>query len=519
MIRRPRVHVRRAFGLGLFCALALAWLAGETARAGDDHWIRSASLYPERLSVNARYVLQRYRAEPHPLAMVIAPDGGYATYWRCNGPDCRLGDEFYVRKALDLCRQRAHIGDCLVHSIRDRVIWPVPEVFDSDIRSRLVVPWKHENAGPEKALGVIVHVPGFAGHRYPPALDHPIAPYYLKMLNKQGYDTFRLNIAHFDYSRTEHLELGQKIRSTVEELKQRGYDRIFLNGQSRGAWEILSASRIDLGIDGAMLFVPAAHGRVTRWNGSLNRRYNMARDDFSDIVAAAGPYRYLFAFFRGDEYDPGERVFTLSKHMHPQAQYFVLHEPEHLVGHGGGGRIAFHKIYGGCLEQFLEGRSVDFLLCPRTFVPEADIDAATLEHLLALGAQPVFGADLRRHVTDRAFFPAVGWGGWWGMHATADGKLLEWFPGSYLTGNTLESSWRIDGDRFCIVGSPRQNRNHYCYRLFAMPSGNTGFIAPDGLAFVTQSTAASSPDQLPFRPGDWMALEAETGVETGSDAD
>lgn len=509
----------RAARFTILCALALAWLAGAAVQAGDSAWVRPATAYPETLSVNARYVLERYRAEPHPLAMVIAPDGGYATYWRCNGPDCELDDEFYVRKALDLCRERAHVGDCLVHSIRDRVIWPVRETFDTDIRSRLVVPWKHENAGPDEAKGAIVHVPGFAGHRYPPALDHPIAPYYLRKLNQQGYDTFRLNIAHFDYSRTDHVELGRKIRSTVRELRQRGYRKVFLNGQSRGAWEILSASRDSLGIDGAMLFVPAAHGRVTRWNGSLNRRFNSARDDFRDLIASAEPNRYLFAFFKGDEYDPGERVFTLWRQMHPEAVYFVLDSPEHLAGHGSGGRIAFHTIYGGCLEQFLEGRAVDFLLCPAAFRPEKDTDAATHDHLLTLGAERMTGDDLLQHLTDRAFFPAAGWGGWWGMHATSDGKLLEWFPGSYLTGNTLESTWQIDQDRFCIVGSPRQNRNHYCYVVFRMPSGNTGFIAPDGLAFVTQSTEATGPDQLPFRPGDWMALEAESGIETGSDAE
>lgn len=491
---------------GLLTAILLAGTAAAQNKPEDTRWLRQVANYPEKLSVSARYVIGRYEAEPHPLVLVVAPDGGYATYWRCNGPDCRLDDAVYVGKALRLCEERSHLGECLVYAVRDRILWPTPPVFETEIRSKLVVPWKFTNKGAEQARGVIVHVPGYAGHRYPPTLDHPVAPYYLRKLNQDGYDVLRLNIAHFDYGSTDYVELSQKLRETVSGLRKGGYRRVFLNGQSRGAWEILSASASGLGIDGAMLFVPAAHGRPVRWDGEENSRYERARQDFTRLVENAGRYRFLFAFFKGDEYDPGDRVETLSGRTvdDPAVEQFILDNPSDLEGHGAAGRIAFHTIYGPCLEQFLEGGNVQFHDCRNDFTASSELHAATESHLIELGGIRLQGVSLKAHLLDRAFFPTSGHGGWWGYHLSGNGDLLQWFPGDYLTGNTLQAEWEAHGDNFCVRESRRLNSNNYCYRVYLMPTGNTGLVAPDGLAFVVQSIKAGTPEDLPFRPGDWM---------------
>lgn len=492
-------------------ALLVAAGAIGQVQADDHRWIRPVAEYPERLSVSARYVIERYEQESNPLALVVAPDGGYATYWRCNGSNCLLDDGIYVERALKLCQERAHIGACLVHSIRDRLLWPTPPVFDTKIRSRLIVPWQFNNQGPDTAKGVIVHVPGFSGHRYPPALDHPVAPYYLRKLNQADYDVYRLNIAHFDYGSTDYAELGQKISETVSGLREDGYKNVFLNGQSRGAWEILSASSQGLGIDGAMLFVPAAHGRLHRWDGDTNPRFERAVQDFEDLMADAGAHRYLFTFFEGDQYDPGERISTLDARLSntPNPGLFVLDDPADLAGHGAGGRVAFHEIYGLCLEQFLEGSSVTFSECREDFRLAGERYASTETHLTDLGGIRLQGVSLDAHLISRAFYPITGHRGWWGYHLAEDGNLLQWFPGSYLTGNTLVAGWETDEDRFCVLRSRRLNSNHYCYRVYLMPSGNTGLVAPDGLAFIVSSVRAERPEDLSFKPGDWMGLESE----------
>lgn len=474
------------------------------------------SAYPEKLSVSARYVIERYENEPYPLALVVAPDGGYATYWRCNSADCVFDDAVYVGKALKLCEERSHLGECLVYAVRDRMLWPTPPVFETEIRSKLIVPWKFTNDGPDKAKGVIVHVPGYAGHRYPPTLDHPVAPYYLRKLNQKGYDVLRLNIAHFDYGSTDYEELSQKLRDVVSGLRKGGYARVFLNGQSRGAWEILSASANGLGIDGAMLFVPAAHGRPIRWDGSTNSRYAIAVEDFDELMQRAGRYRFLFAFFDGDQYDPGGRADTLATRAAdgPDLEQYVLDDPGDLAGHGAAGRIAFQKIYGPCLETFLEGRDVDFQHCRDAFRLAGEREAATEAHLIELGGIRLTAPSLRSYLRASALYPAVGHGGWWGYHMAADGKLLQWFPGNYLTGNTLQAEWETRNDNFCVRGSRRLNSSDYCYRVYLMPSGNIGLVAPDGLAFVVSTIKAETPEDLPFQPGDW---KGETGNRTGAD--
>ncbi|WP_416897010.1 MAG: hypothetical protein ACMVY4_16080 [Minwuia sp.] len=510
--------VVRTFGLTVASALAtlpallfgtthaddeLAWSRAAITPPGE--WIRAESDYPQKLSIHARYTIERYKQEPFPLALVVAPDGGYATYWRCSDAHCSLDDQVYVQKALKACRERAHIGECLVHSIRHKQVWPVPVVYEADIRARLITPWHHQKFGPEQAKGAIVHVPGFAGHRFPTAMDHPLTPFHLSQLNKEGYDTFRLNIAHYDYSRTDRPELNRTLKSTVRQLRREGYRKVFLNGQSRGAWEILAASSEDLGIDGAMLFVPAAHGRAESWDGSPSRRFRQSAQDFRQLIAAAGRERFLFAFFRGDEYDPGGRAETLMQIRANDigSKIAVLDGPDNLAGHGAAGRIAFYRQYGTCLSRFLEGEEVDFDTCRTPFALNDELDASTEAHILELGGMRLKGKELDLYMDNRAVFPAIGTPGWWGFHARTDGSILQWFPGRYLTGNTLESHWRIDGDAFCIIDSPRQNSNFYCYDVYRMPDGKVGLVAPDGLAVIARTETSNPTLGLSFQPGDW----------------
>ncbi|WP_417516517.1 hypothetical protein [Minwuia sp.] len=500
------MQIRAAFLLTIAC-LGLLAVACSARSAGEDdkRWVQPEAAYPERLSIHARDTIHRYRNEPFPLALVIAPDGGYATYWRCRDENCRFDDEVYVERALKVCAERAHIGDCLVHSIRDKTIWPVPQQFETEVRSRLVVPWLHENRGPAEAKGAVVHIPGFAGHRYPSTLDHPITPYHLLHLNRRGYDTFRLNIAHYDYSRTDRRELGDMLVNTVRRLRDEGYRRVFLNGQSRGAWEILAATPRGLGIDGAMLFAPAAHGRAEGWSGKPNPRFEKSEEDFDRLVQGAADLPYFFAFFQGDPYDPGGRAETLGTRLRERigTTVAVLDQPAELAGHGAGGRVAFHRIYGVCLEDFLAGAPVRFEDCATPFSLSDNRAAATEAHLIDLGGTRVEGVALKRLMRGRALYPIVGPPGWGGFHARPDGELLQWFPGDYLTGNRIEAEWRIEDDEFCIIDSPRMSRNRYCYRVYDMPDGSVGLVAPDGLALVAGTKAASEESELGFEPGDW----------------
>ncbi|PJK30398.1 hypothetical protein [Minwuia thermotolerans] len=466
--------------------------------------------YPPTLSLGVKRKLARYREEPWPLAFVVAPDGGYATYWRCSGPGCDGTDREYVAQVQEVCRRFGHKGDCLVHSIRDRKIWPGPEVFETGVRSRLIVPWKHDNIGPERARGVIVHIPGFGGDRYPPSLDHERAPFFLRQTNKEGWDTYRLNIAHYDYGIDNEAEINARIAETVREMRRRGYARVYLNGQSRGAWQILGAAQAsDLAIDGAFIMVPAAHGRAETWDGRTNPRYADSDADFRELIAPLGRYRLFFGFFRGDQYDPGGRAEAIGE-LHGDRvgeSIFVLDRPPDLAGHGATWHRAFDGLYARCVRDFLEGIPVAFESCTDPLSLENDGMVATREHVIARGGERMEDAELRRFFDGRAAFPAAGPRGWWGLLAEPGGGLLQWFPGSYLTGNTIRSEWRVEDDGFCIIGSPRLNANRYCYDVYRLDDGRVAMVAPDGLAFVGATQPADDVAALGFTPGDWRGEE------------
>jgi hypothetical protein len=284
---------------------------------------------------------------------------------------------------------------------------------------------------------------------------------------------------------------------------------VFLAGQSRGAWQILGALSRDIDVDGAFLAAPAAHGRPVSWSGKENRRFPRAADDWEKLIADVGAHRLFLTFFDGDEYDPGGRVEALQRLLGDRigSDVFVLDRPENHAGHGAAAHTAFFAAYGDCLTDFLDGETVAFETCRRPLDPDNERHAATEPALAERGGEPVASAELEGFFSGRAIYPARGNRGWWGMLARPDGSLLQWFAGSYLTGNTLEARWEIDDGRFCVVDSLRLDRNRYCYAVYRMPSGKIGLLTPDGMALVVATEPARTAGDLAFRPGDWKGSE------------
>jgi pimeloyl-ACP methyl ester carboxylesterase len=108
--------------------------------------------------------------------------------------------------------------------------------------------------GPQQAKGVVVWSHGRSINSEDSQSPTPV---YLKSLREDGWDVLRFNrLAKVD-------SLGESTRHLVDhvaELKQRGYKRVVLAGQSFGGFLSLMAADATPEVDAVIATAPAAFG-------------------------------------------------------------------------------------------------------------------------------------------------------------------------------------------------------------------------------------------------------------------
>ncbi len=151
--------------------------------------------------------------------------------------------------------------------------------------------------GPQAAEGVVIWSHGYGG----PAVDHRRRnlPGPLALLNDAGWDVLR-----FDRDPAEDtlpVALSTLLRA-LPLLREAGYRRIVLGGQSRGGWQsVMAAAERPDWVHAVLAFAPAAHGEAARPNNLA-----AAAEDFRRLLAglpASGP-RLAVAVFAEDPFDP-----------------------------------------------------------------------------------------------------------------------------------------------------------------------------------------------------------------------
>ncbi len=496
--------MRQGHGLvRCYLASVLVFLAG--CVLVRESAAQDPSGYPQTLSLYVKKRLEAYQNLPFPLAFLITKDGGYAVAWRCQGPTCNAPATHYLEQAQASCRTFGHLGDCLVHSIGREQVWPQAYHFEEAVRSRLVEPFRLVRRGPAQAQGVVLYVPGHNGNRYPPSLTYSLVPPYLRLFHATGYDVLRYNIAYYDYSIVNEEEIDQAIRQAIVTLREQGYRKVVLAGQSRGAWHILRAAREALPIEAAIVAVPAAHGQVEEWDGQLNKRFSRNNADFEKIIAALADVRILFLFFAGDTYDAGGKVGLVQQHLGARLgrDMVVINAPQELRGHGAAEKQAFTAAYGDCVVQFAGGAPIELPTCRRALDLTQPGLMATEAHVQAGGGQRLTADALRAYVVGQAFVSSETNKAWFGYYFADAGTVLHWFPGDYLLGNTLQASWAVEGDKLCLIGSLRHNAQRSCYALYVMPNGRPAWVDIEGAASLFSRFAYESPAGFDFTPGNW----------------
>ncbi|MGX9966494.1 hypothetical protein ACVFYP_24435 [Roseomonas sp. F4] len=230
----------------------------------------------------------------------------------------------------------------------------------------LALPAMAEEAGPLRTeAGVVARDAAALGalvwlHPHYTEGPPPTAPAWTARLTAAGWDLWRYDRA----GGRDPLEAGAAgLAVGSAALRARGYRRVVLVGESRGAFVALVALRT-LGLaDAVVLAAPAAHGR------QLERR-PQALADFSAALAAArlGPgQRLALLLFRDDAWDPDPAARAAAFRAATERLGFaglLLDRPPAPIGHGGVQDEAFDGLFGACLAGFLDFSRPPVSHCP-----------------------------------------------------------------------------------------------------------------------------------------------------------
>lgn len=194
------------------------------------------------------------------------------------------------------------------------------------------------NAGPAAAKGAVIWNHG-VNFLYGSEASQAPLPVFLTLFRDAGWDVFRLLRPRMS---EEPRGSSAEIAATADRLRQQGYARIVLAGQSGGAWLSLMAAG-ETNIDAVIANAPA-------WYGTDHPTYLKNGFILLDYVNAIRHGRIMIGYFAGDPYDPGGRAqksaALLEAHGVP---HVVLDRPSGFAGHFSGNTALFARRFGACL--------------------------------------------------------------------------------------------------------------------------------------------------------------------------
>lgn len=199
--------------------------------------------------------------------------------------------------------------------------------------------------GPAHAKGAVIWNHGKAA-----AVDLSKGPIdaYMAVLRDAGWDVFRLNRP---MAEDNPWESPHEISRAIDDLRQLGYAKIVLAGQSFGAWNsvITATKRNDL--DALVLTSPAAYG-----DRLMNPRgYGKNATVLYDLLEHVNPTRIMVFLFQDDSYAPGDRGPEIDAILSDRGiPHLVIDQPPDLSGHGAAHEHLFAGRYGPCIAAFID---------------------------------------------------------------------------------------------------------------------------------------------------------------------
>jgi len=203
--------------------------------------------------------------------------------------------------------------------------------------------------GPGKATGAIIWSHG----RSVDSEDSTApTPPYMATLRDGGWDTYRFNRLRASDT------LSNSARALVDEvhrLREQGYRRVALAGQSFGAFLALMAADTSDEVDAVVITAPAAFGSFSEfyesWRNNATRLYPL----LEDLRRA----RVMAYFFHGDDFDPGGRGERTGTILAARGlPHVVIDQPAQLTTHWAATTPQFAQRFGACILGFLDATRV-----------------------------------------------------------------------------------------------------------------------------------------------------------------
>ena len=204
--------------------------------------------------------------------------------------------------------------------------------------------------GPDQAIGAVVWNHGRSINTEDS--DSPTPP-YLRVLRGARWDILRFNRSHDGDTLTAST---RRLVELVGQLKNKGYRRIVLAGQSFGAFLALMAADASEDVDAVVATAPAAFGNFDEFYDSW--RLNATR--LYPLLERVKRARVMLFYFHGDDFDPGGR----GEHSRAilsgrQVGFSVVDQPAFLAGHWASSTGLFLRRFGSCIRDFIDADKIE----------------------------------------------------------------------------------------------------------------------------------------------------------------
>ncbi|WP_353859291.1 alpha/beta hydrolase [Azospirillum formosense] len=173
-------------------------------------------------------------------------------------------------------------------------------------------------------------------------------PLYMKTMKDAGWDVFRLDRMRVSDTLPNS---SRALAGYADQLKDRGYRKVVLTGQSFGAFLSLMAAGQSDRVDAVVGTAPAAFG-------NFSDSYDSFRDNAAQlwpILRGIHNARVMLFFFHGDDFDPGGRGESARSILSSRGlDHIVVDQPALLTGHGAATTGMFVRRFGACILRFAE---------------------------------------------------------------------------------------------------------------------------------------------------------------------